>query len=62
MSEEDLQKLRSKIRLEADEDNPFLAFDEEGNRFNYSREEGPGRHASVRAIDWLGVSEPDYYD
>jgi hypothetical protein len=62
LSEEDFRKLQSKIRLVPDEDNPFLALDDSGNRFDYANEESPDRHESVRAIDWLGVREPDYYD
>jgi len=60
---EDFQTLQSKIRLIADEANPFLAFDEEGNRFAYSREAfHPKKDVPIKAIDWLEIHEPDYYD
>jgi len=41
LSTEDFQKLESKIRLEPDEDRPFLALDEVGNRFDYAHEPTP---------------------
>jgi len=63
LSSEDFQTLQSKIRLIADEVNPFLAFDEAGNRFDYAREAfHPKKAAPMKAIDWLEIHEPDYYD
>ena len=62
LSLEDLVKLRSKIKLEPDEENPFLALDEFGNRFDYAREKSPNRRPSVTAIDWLKIIEPAYFD
>jgi len=63
LSAEDFQKLQSKIKLKPDEDWPFLALDEGGNRFDYRNEPTPdGRDSQTNAIDCLGISEPDYYD
>jgi hypothetical protein len=62
LSMEDFQKLQSKIRLEPDKENPFLSLDEVGNRFDYARETCPNEHHSVRAIDWLEIHEPTYFD
>jgi len=63
LSPEDFQTLQSKITLIADEDKSFLAFDEAGNRFDYDREGfHPKKDASIKAIDWLGINEHDYYD
>lgn len=61
-SPEDFQKLQSKIKLIPDQDNSFLAYDELGNRFDYVRGTCPRGRTSVKAIDWLQISEPDYYD
>ena len=41
LSAEDFQKLQSKIRIEPDEDRPFLALDEVGNKFDYAQESTP---------------------
>jgi hypothetical protein len=63
LSIEDLKTLQSKIRLEPDQENPFLCFDKEGNKYDYARgDDCPNNPISVRAIDWLQISEPDYYD
>jgi len=63
LSKEDFQKLQSKIRLEPDEENPFLCFDEKGNKYDYARGDiCPNKYPSVRAIDWLKINEPAYYD
>ena len=63
LSTEDFQKLQSKIRLKPDEDNPFLALDEAGNKFDYARESLPkARYARNKAVDWLDINTPDYYD
>jgi lysophospholipase L1-like esterase len=63
LSAKDFQTLQSKIRLVPDEKNPFLCFDEKGNTSDYARGEiCPDKDSSVRAIKWLNISEPDYYD
>lgn len=64
LSETDWQRPTSKIRLVPDEDNPFLALDEAGNKFDYARgvPDVPEGQITARAIDWLGVKEPDYFD
>jgi len=62
LSAEDFRKLQSKIKLEADQDNPFLSLDDQGKRFDYVREKGPRKHPKLKAIDWLGIREPDYED
>ena len=63
LSSEDFQTLQSKITLIADEAKPFLAFDEAGNRFDYARGAfHPKKDAPIKAIDWLEINEPDYYD
>jgi len=62
LTKEDFQKLLSKIKLEPDTDNPFLSFDELGNRFDYGREEFLEGNTVLRAIDWLDINEPNYYD
>lgn len=62
LSKQDFQILQSKIKLEPDEDSPFLTFDELGNKFNYSREKLPKGRLPVQAIDWLKINRPDYHD
>jgi len=62
LSKKDFRRLRSRIKLEPDKDNPFLAFDAVGNRFDYAREICPNGHPSVRAINWLNIKQPTYYD
>jgi hypothetical protein len=62
LSMEDFQSLQSKVKIVPDENNPFLSFDEVGNRFDYARESYPAGHPPIRAIDWLGIHEPTYDD
>jgi hypothetical protein len=63
LSTKDFQTLQSKIRLDPDETNPFLCFDEKDNKYDYARGDiCPKKDSSVRAIKWLNISEPDYYD
>jgi hypothetical protein len=63
LSLEDFQNLQSKISLVADQSNPFLAIDEEGNRFDYARGEScPQTSKTIKALEWLQINEPDYYD
>jgi len=63
LSTKDFQTLQSKIGLDPDEKNPFLCCDERGNKYDYARGDiCPNKHSSVMAIDWLKISEPDYYD
>ena len=62
LSSAEFQKLQSKITLISDEHKPFSAFDEAGNRFDYSRQTPPKRDRYIKAIDWLEVNEPYYED
>jgi len=62
LSIEDFQRLQTKIKLEPDDINPFLSYDDEGNKFDYGRGIHPEGRSSVRAIDWLEISKPNYYD
>lgn len=63
LSTEDFQTLQSQIRLVPNEKNPFLCSDGKGNKYDYARGDiRPNKHSSVRAINWLKISEPDYYD
>lgn len=62
LSSEDFIKLQSKLELISDDENPFLALDKAGNRFDYSRCSPPKGEPKLRAIDWLNIKEPDYYD
>jgi len=68
LSQNDFQRLQSMIHIIADDDNPFLAFDNEGNKFDYARGihtlEGAQsrRWKSIKALEWLKIKEPDYYD
>lgn len=59
---QDFQRLQSKIKLEPDDNNPFLALDDSGHRFDYSKEINPHNNSSVRAIEWLKIANPSYYD
>ena len=58
----DFIKLTSRIKLVPDEENPFTATDNTGNKFDYSREDQPKQNPAVKAIDWLDIKEPDYHD
>ena len=62
LSEADLNKLQAKIKLVRDQDNPFCAYDDKGNEYDYSRVRGPIERPAVRAIDWLEINEPQYED
>ena len=63
LSSKDFLILQSKLTLIEDKDNPFLAFDENGNRFDYSSEGTPPlADDSIKAVDWLGINKPDYID
>ena len=62
LSQKDFQKLQSKIQLIPDKDNPFLASDDVSNRFDYGRGPHPHGCSSARAIDWIKINKPDYYD
>lgn len=59
---EEFKKLQSKIKLEPDGDNPFYACDEIGNVYDYTHGNQLDGEPSLRAIDWLEINEPDYYD
>ncbi|EMS79350.1 MULTISPECIES: hypothetical protein [Desulfotignum] len=63
LTAEDFQTLQSKIKLNPDEMKPFLCFDEKGNKYDYERGDiYPENNISARAIDWLQISKPDYYE
>ncbi len=63
LSMDDFNTLQSKIKLEADADNSFLCFDDNGNVYDYARGDiFNNKHISVMAIDWLQIVEPDYFD
>jgi hypothetical protein len=62
LSPAEFQRLESKVTLIPNENKPFMAFDEAGNRFDYQRQRSPERDRDNRAIDWLEVNEPDYED
>ena len=62
LSEQDFNKLKSKIKLIADDENPFLAYDETGDYYDYARGSHGAVKTSVRAIDWLDIAEPEYDD
>ena len=62
LSKEDFQTLQSKIMLYPDQKNPFLCFDEKGNKYDYAREDHIYEQISVKVIDWLQINEPHYYD
>ncbi len=62
LSREDFMKLRAKIELVKDQGNPFYAYDDRGNKYDYSRESGPKEKSAFRAIDWLDINEPQYDD
>lgn len=62
LSVEDFERLQSKIKLEPDKENPFYSFDEVGNKYDYASDACQNDHPSVRAIDWLGINRPEYYD
>jgi hypothetical protein len=63
LSPEDFQHLQSKLTIIADEGNPYLALDAAGNRFDYTMgKPSPPRDVLIKAIDWLEINEPDYYD
>ena len=61
-SPEDFQKINSRIELIPDDDNPFLCCDDVGNKFDYSTDSSPQESSKTKAIDWLKVKTPDYYD
>jgi hypothetical protein len=62
LSKEDFQVLQAKIRLVPDEGNPFFSSDDAGNKFNYSRDKSPNGEPTMRAIEWLAIKKPSYYD
>ncbi len=62
LSAKDFQTLQSKIRLDQMKES-FPCFDEKGNEYDYARENiCPNKDSSVKAINWLNITEPDYYD
>jgi hypothetical protein len=52
--EADLLRITSKVRFVLD-DEPFVAEDEEGGRYNYGQEGFPQREAGITAEEWFGV-------
>jgi hypothetical protein len=62
LSKSDFERLQSKIKLVPDEDNPFLCFDENGNIYSLGKDGPQDGHAAIRAMEWLSINEPDYYD
>jgi len=62
LPQKDFQKIQSKIQIVPNENNPFLALDDVGNRFDFAR--GPHSHgcSSTKAIDWFEIDEPSYFD
>jgi len=62
LSAEDFTKLQSKIHLIPDDENPFLAIDEEGNKFDYPLANSLPSGRKKKPLDWLGIQEPEYYD
>ena len=63
LSSDDREKLHAKITLIPDDDNPFVASDDTGNKYDYARgQEVPEKRLPQRAVDWLDISRPHYYD
>ncbi len=62
LSEENFKVLQTKIRFAPDERNPFFASNDDGHKFDYSREKSPVGQPAMKAIEWLGISEPSYDD
>ena len=52
--EADLLKITSKVRFVLDEE-PFVAEDEEGGRYNYGQEGFPQSETRISADEWFGV-------
>ena len=63
LSASDFVKLSGKLQFIEDNENPFFATDDYGNRIDYSEalrmDERP-EYSNPR--EWLGIEEPDYYD
>ena len=59
-TQEQLNKLASKIELIAD-DSEFVAEGDNNESYNYSREGFPDKQPDISAQDWIGFM-PDYYD
>jgi hypothetical protein len=63
LSSNDFQTLKSKITIIENQHQSFIAFDEVGNRFDYAKTGiQASKDPSIKAIEWLGISAPDYYD
>ena len=62
LSSEDFNTLQSKLELISDDENPFLALDKAGNYYDYRTGSHPIGETKLKAIDWLNIKEPDYYD
>ena len=62
LSAQDYQRIQLKINLEADDSNPFLSLDESGNKFDYCKDIAVDGTSSIRAIDWLKIVRPSYFD
>lgn len=59
LSEQDFNRLKNKIKLIADDENPFLTYDETSDYYDYARGSHGAVLTSVRAIDWLDIAEPE---
>lgn len=62
LPDEDFSRVQEKIQLIPDNDNPFLASDEAGRTYDYSRQASPKKTQQVKALSWLGIQSPRYFD
>ena len=63
LSSQDFDTIQSRISLEPDEESPFVARDDSGNVYDYCHGfEGEPSKSTEKAINWLGIDEPDYFD
>jgi hypothetical protein len=63
LSRQDFETVQSKISLVPDEEHPFLAMDDSGNVYDYCHgfKRDPSQ-STEKAVDWLSVDKPHYYD
>ena len=63
LSEHDFEKLCEKVEIIPDDENHFVAADDQGNTFDYARAKSiPERPDGPDPLEWLGVPNHDYYD
>jgi len=63
LSRGDFETVQSRISLVPDEEHPFLPMDDSGNVYDYCHVlEGEPSQSKEKAIDLLGIKEPDFYD